>query len=85
MAPWRHRLAMCRIAFSRLSTPNCDVEVSTIEEEMHAETMRPVTTIRLLERLRELEGDTEFHLCLGEDTFDSLRRGEWERADELLR
>jgi nicotinate-nucleotide adenylyltransferase len=73
LAPFDHRLAMCRAAFEWL--PN--VTVSTVERELGGDSL----TLRTLEQLTATHPDWDFRLIIGSDVLPDLPK--WHRFDRI--
>lgn len=72
---YRERLAMCRMAFGRLT----GVEISTIESELAA----PSYTITTVLALLRVHPDWTIRVIVGADVLPEIER--WHRIDELQR
>lgn len=92
LAPYDHRIKMCRLAFQSLpkavvSTAEQKSFQRMVEESMtqqEVEALR-VGTADLLEMLMEEEPDTDFYFCLGADTFIDLTGWKWRRSKDVLK
>ncbi len=74
LAPFEHRLDMCKIAVENIN----NVEVSTIEQQIGGESR----TIDTIKALRELHPDTDFWLIVGGDILNETDK--WKNWDELI-
>ena len=76
LAPFEHRVAMCRLCFAGLR----DVDVSDVEAELP----RPSYTARTLERLADEHPDWRFRFVLGSDALaDTSKWHDYERVTRL--
>ena len=75
LAPFEQRVALCRMAFSRLA----DVEVSSIERELAA----PSYTVTTIRALLAQHPDWRMRVVVGADVLPEIER--WHAADELQR
>ncbi len=73
LAPFEHRLAMCRAAFEWLP----GVTVSTVERELGGDSL----TLRTLEHLTATHPDWSFRLIIGSDVLPDLPK--WHRFDRI--
>ncbi len=74
LTPWRHRDAMCRLAFQDLA----GVVISDIEQRLGP----PTRTIRTVEHLLSENPDMVLSLVVGADILDEVHR--WEQWDRLV-
>lgn len=89
LAPFEHRLRMSQLAFQDLP----GVSVSTLERDLCVEaqaradagqeSVAPVGTWDLIERLQRDSPDAQFVLILGTDTFRDLDSGKWRNAEKM--
>lgn len=77
LAPFEHRLEMCRIAFEKLGR---NVHVKSTEKEVffeHSHKTEVVGTAELLDFLTAKFPALAFSLALGSDTYRDLVQGKW--------
>lgn len=76
LAPFPHRLAMCRLAFADVGE---GVKILEVEERLGGVSY----TIRTVEHLHKQSPGAKFFLIVGADTAQEATR--WERYDDLSR
>ncbi|RLN44902.1 hypothetical protein BBJ29_001822 [Phytophthora kernoviae] len=95
LAPFHHRVEMCRLALQSLTQYRNDgAQLKVVEEEremfesMAAKSDCPeqlrLGSIDLVQFLLEKHPDTSFTMLLGGDTHEDLLAGKWKRGDELM-
>lgn len=95
LAPFEHRVEMCRLALEALKNDGDDgTQLKVVEEEremfefMAAKRGNPedlrLGSIDLLDYLLDKHEDTNFTLLLGGDTYADLLAGKWKRGNELM-
>ncbi|KAF4321422.1 hypothetical protein BBO99_00001232 [Phytophthora kernoviae] len=95
LAPFHHRVEMCRLALQSLTQYRNDgAQLKVVEEEremfesMAAKSDCPeqlrLGSIDLVQFLLEKHPDTSFTMLLGGDTHADLLAGKWKRGDELM-
>ncbi|ETI45170.1 nicotinate (nicotinamide) nucleotide adenylyltransferase [Phytophthora nicotianae P1569] len=95
LAPFEHRVAMCRLALKTLSDEDDDgAKLKVVEEEremfehMAAQSDSPeqlrLGSIDMIHYLLNKHEDTNFTMLLGGDTYADLLAGKWKRGDELM-
>ena len=96
LAPFAHRVEMCRLALETLrSEVNDGAVIKVVEEErkmiedIAATTKRPqelrLGSIDLVHYLLDKYPDMNFTMLLGGDTYADLLAGKWKRGDELMK
>ncbi|GAB9469086.1 Nicotinate nucleotide adenylyltransferase [Globisporangium polare] len=92
LAPFHHRVAMCKLAIKALSAEEgARVEVKECERELFehlaAQTDKPeelrIGSIDLIKFLLGKHPDVSFTMLLGADTYSDLRAGKWKNGEEL--
>ncbi|DAZ94658.1 TPA: hypothetical protein N0F65_000938 [Lagenidium giganteum] len=93
LAPFHHRVAMCRRAVEVLPAQGAIVDVKETEKDVfeqlaaaHPDTdasQLRVGTIDLIRFLHQRHPDTSFSMLLGADTYADLRMGKWKNGEEL--
>lgn len=73
LAPFRHRVQMCRRAFGRLA----DVRVTTVESVLP----EPSYTVKTLQAIQEARPDLELYYIIGGDIVEDLP--DWKEAEGL--
>ncbi|KAG7397042.1 hypothetical protein PHYBOEH_001320 [Phytophthora boehmeriae] len=95
LAPFHHRVEMCRLALQSLLDRQSDgAQLKVVEEEremfesMAAKSDCPqqlrLGSIDLVQFLLQKHPDTNFTMLLGGDTYADLLAGKWKRGDELV-
>ncbi|KAG6968219.1 hypothetical protein JG688_00005922 [Phytophthora aleatoria] len=95
LAPFEHRVEMCRLALEALRDEvDAGAELKVVEEEremfelMAAKSDSPeqlrLGSIDLVHYLLDKHKDTSFTMLLGGDTYADLLAGKWKRGDELM-
>ncbi|KAG1704309.1 hypothetical protein DVH05_006317 [Phytophthora capsici] len=95
LAPFEHRLKMCRLALETLQHENdAGAKLKVVEEEREmfqfesAKSDAPeqlrLGSIDLVHYLLNKHPDTSFTMLLGGDTYADLLAGKWKRGDELM-
>ncbi|CAH0490283.1 unnamed protein product [Peronospora farinosa] len=95
LAPFKHRVEMCRLALETLqSKENDGAELKVVEEEREmtenfaAKNQSPqelrLGSIDLVQYLLDKYPDMSFTMLLGGDTYADLLAGKWKRGDELM-
>lgn len=98
LAPFAHRVAMCRVALETLMREQDDgAELKVVEDEREmfqhvAASQKDVGRVNelrlgsvdLVHYLRSKHQDTNFTMLLGGDTYADLLAGKWNRGDELM-
>lgn len=96
LAPFKHRVEMCRLALESLKTQeDGGAELKVVEEERFmydhaiAQSDKPeqlqLGSVDLIHYLLDKYRDTTFTLLLGGDTYLDLLAGKWKRGDELTK
>ncbi|RLN88406.1 hypothetical protein BBJ28_00004303 [Nothophytophthora sp. Chile5] len=94
LAPFHHRVEMCRLAIAALEKSD-GAQVKVVEEEremfehLAASSDQPhelrLGSIDLVLFLLERHPNTNFTMVLGGDTYVDLLAGRWKRGEELMR
>ena len=74
LAPFEHRLEMCRLAFSKVGVP---LNVLQVERELGGKSR----TVRTLEHLMEQNPDDTFRLVVGDDVTEDFE--DWHDFDRI--
>lgn len=84
LAPFRHRLEMCRRCFEGRDLPVRVVVDDAERVVSEGRPSQPIGTIDVVEHLQGREPDARFGLLLGADTARDLLQGRWKRSGDLL-
>lgn len=84
LAPFDHRMEMCRLNFSDLATPTCQIVISNIEKILCQTSSERIGTIDVLKHWKNEFRNENIDICLilGWDTACDLVNGKWKSSNE---